>query len=73
MFEQHFVHIRQQKVDQIFVESITLSFEEWLTFPGVRRWCDLSQDMFVPQFRDYVDELIEKAKVRGYNSTFEQL
>jgi hypothetical protein len=29
MFEQHFVHIRQQKVDQIFVESITLSFEEW--------------------------------------------
>ena len=72
MFEQHFVHVGQQKVDPIFIESISLSLEEWLTFPGIRRWWDLSKDMFVPQFRDYVDDLTEKAKIRGYSSTFEQ-
>jgi hypothetical protein len=72
MFEQHFVHIEQQKVDPIFVDSINLSFEEWLTFPGTQRWWSLSNDMFVRQFRDHVDRLIEKAKIRGYNSTFKQ-
>ena len=70
MFEQHFVHIRRQKVDQMFVDSINLSFQEWLTFPGIQRWWELSRDLFVPEFREYVDDLIEKAKVRGYNSTF---
>jgi hypothetical protein len=72
MFEQHFVHIRQQKVDQIFVDSINLSFEEWLTFPGIQRWWELSRDLFVPEFREHVDDLIKKAKVRGYSSTFKQ-
>ena len=72
MFEQHFVHIGQRKADPIFIESISLSFEEWLTFPGIRRWWDLSKEMFVPQFRDHVDDLIEKAKIRGYSSTFKQ-
>ena len=72
MFEQHFVHIRQQKVDPIFVESVNLSFEEWLTFPGVQSWWDQSKDMFVTQFRDHVDDLIEKAKIRGHSSTFKQ-
>ena len=72
MFEQHFVHIRRQKVDPVFIESINLSFDELLTFPGIQRWWDLSKDMFVPQFRDHVDDLIEKAKIRGYSSTFKQ-
>jgi hypothetical protein len=72
MFEQHFVHVGQRIADPIFIESINLSFQEWLTFPGIRRWWDLSKDMFVPQFRDHVDDLIEKAKIRGYSSTFKQ-
>lgn len=72
VFEQHFVHIQQNKVDQMFVESINLSFQEWLTFPGIQRWWELSNDMFVVEYREYVANLIEKAKVRGYNSTFDQ-
>ena len=72
MFEQHFVHVGQQKVDPSFVESINLSFEEWLTFPGIQRWWDLSKDMFEPQFREHVDKMIAKAKIRGYSSTFHQ-
>jgi hypothetical protein len=72
MFEQHYLHIQQQKVDQTFVDSINLSFEEWLTFPGIQRWWELSGDMFVPKFRDHVDTMIEKAKIRGYGSSFKQ-
>jgi hypothetical protein len=71
-FEQQFVHLVQQKVDPTFVESVNLSFVEWLTFPGIQRWWGLSKDMFAPQFRDHVDDMIEKAKIRGYHSTFEQ-
>jgi hypothetical protein len=71
MFEQHFVHIQKQNVEQIFVDSINLSFEEWLTFPGIQRWWDLSSDMFEPQFREHVDKMIAKAKIRGYSSTFQ--
>ena len=70
MFEQHYVHIRQQKADPLFVDSINLSFEEWLTFPGIQRWWELSNDMFVPQFRDHVAGMIAAAKVRGHSSSF---
>jgi len=72
MHEQHFAHIGQQNVDPIFVESIHLSFEEFLTFPGTQSWWDLSKDLFVTQFRDHVDGLVEKAKIRGYSSSFKQ-
>ena len=70
--EQQFVHIRQQKADPIFVESINLSFEEFLTFPGTQRWWELSKDLFVPEFRDHVASMIEVAKVRGYSSSFKE-
>ena len=70
--EQHFVHIRQQKADPIFVESINLSFEEWLAFPGTQRWWELSNGMFVPEFRDYVADKIEAAKARDYSSSFQE-
>jgi len=70
MFEQHHVHIQHHKVEQAFIDSINLSFEEWLTFPGIQRWWELTSDMFEPRFREYVDQLVEKAKVRGHSSTF---
>ena len=70
MFEQHYVHIQHHKVEQTFVDSINLSFEEWLTFPGLQRWWELTSDMFEPQFREHVDEMVVRAKVRGHSSTF---
>jgi hypothetical protein len=70
--EQHFVHIQQHKVDQVFIDSINLAVEEWLTFPGAQRWWDLSKDMFVPQFREHIDNMIEIAKVQGYSSSFQE-
>ena len=72
MFEQHFVHIQERKVDQLFVDSINLSFEEWLTFPGIQQWWNNSKDMFVPNFRTHVYELIKSANLRGYSSSFEE-
>lgn len=70
--EQHFVHIQQQKVDQIFVESINLAVEEWLTSPGVQSWWEQCKDMYVPRFREYIDNVIEIAKARGYRSSFQE-
>jgi hypothetical protein len=70
MFEQHHVHIQHHKVEQAFVDSMNLSFQEWLTFPGIQRWWELTSDMFEPRFREYVDQMVEKAKVRGHISTF---
>ena len=72
MFEQHFVHTREQKVDKIFIDSINLSFEEWLTFPGIQSYWKLSSDLFVPEFRMHVDDLVEKVEERGYHSSFKQ-
>jgi hypothetical protein len=68
--EQQFVHTRQQKADPIFVESINLSFEEFLTFPGTQRWWEICEEMFVPEFRDHVNKKLESAKDRGYQSSF---
>ena len=72
MFEQHYVHIQHHKVEQTFIDSISLSFEEWLTFPGIQSWWELTGDMFEPQFRKHVDKMVEKAKLRGHSSSFKQ-
>ena len=68
--EQFFFHIRQQKADPIFVESINLSFEQFLTFPGTQRWWEICKDMFVSEFRDHVEGKIESARERGYKGSF---
>jgi hypothetical protein len=69
VYEQIHLHT-QTTVDPDFVKSIDLSYFEWLTFPGIQRWWEVSKDIFEPNFRNHIDTLVEKAKEKGYKSSF---
>jgi hypothetical protein len=68
--EQQYLHETNTNVDSSYFESIHSTFEEWLTFPGVQEWWDVSGNMFGAQFRQKVDADIVVAKKKGYSSSF---
>lgn len=70
IMEQQHLHRMRRNLDSAFFESIDLGFKEFLTFPGVQRWWELSNDNFAPAFRRRVNEMIVAAKKRGYHSSF---
>ncbi|MGR8948529.1 MAG: hypothetical protein ACU84Q_10805 [Gammaproteobacteria bacterium] len=73
ILEQQHLHTRRGNVDPVYFESMNLAFFEWLTFPGVQKWWELSRDLFEAEFRKFVDAQIMKAKQKGYNSSFNEL
>ena len=68
--EQQYLHEVRTNVDSIYFESIHNTYEEWLTFPGVQEWWDVSDKMFGEKFRHKVDADIMVAKKKGYSSSF---
>jgi hypothetical protein len=70
IMEQQYLHTRRGNVDPAFFESIDLAFREFLTFPGVQRWWELSREHFGAEFRRRVDALMTAARERGYSSSF---
>ena len=70
VLELQFLHTLNKNVDRAYFESINLGFFEFLTFPGVQRWWELSKGMFRMEFRQHIDELVLQAKQKGYESTF---
>lgn len=68
--EQQFLHRRRVSIDSTYFSSIDHSFTEGLTFPGLLRWWDLSQDMFDVEFREHVSMMIKSANRRGYRGSF---
>jgi hypothetical protein len=67
-YDQIYLH-KQKTVDPDFVESIDLSYFEWLTFPGIQRWWEVSKDMFEPNFRNHIDTLSKRAKEQKRRAT----
>lgn len=70
VLEQQQLHTRRGNLDPIYFDSLDLAFFEWLTFPGIQRWWELSNGLFAIEFREFIDQQIEKAKMKGYESTF---
>ena len=67
--EQQHLHRRRVSIDAYYFSSMDNSFTEGLTFPGLRQWWELSQDMFDKDFRNHVGKMIEAANERGYQGS----
>ena len=70
LLEQEQLHISKGHIEPEIFESMNRARFEFLTFPGVQTWWNLSKDLFGSEFQAHVDDIIEKAKRRGYDSTF---
>ncbi len=72
VMEAQFLHTLTENMESALFESTRYAFFEALTFPGVQQWWELSRDMFEPRFKAHVDEMIPRAREKGYNSSFKE-
>ena len=70
--EQQHLHVKQGNIDPAYFDSMDRTYFEWLTFPGTQQWWTGSKEFFEPEFRERIDTLIDKARERGYQSTFRE-
>jgi len=70
LLEQERLHIRKGHIEPEIFDSMNRARFEFLTFPGVQTWWKLSKELFASEFQAHVDDLIEKAQKKGYDSTF---
>jgi len=68
--ELQYLHGTRNRTDPIHSESMGRGLSEGLTFPGMRRWWELSRDMFDDEFQDEVERAITRARTRGYRGSF---
>ena len=68
--EQQHLHVEKGHIDPAFFDSMDRTYFEWLTFPGVQEWWVGSKEFFEPGFRARIDALFERAKEKGYQSTY---
>ena len=68
--ELQYLHGLRGKSDSVHFESMDIGLLEGLTFPGIRRWWELSHDMFDEGFQTHVNGRIESAVAGGYKGSF---
>ena len=68
--ELQYLHSTRNKTDLIHSESMRKGLSEGLTFPGMRRWWELSHDMFDEDFQKEVELAMAKAMTGGYRGSF---
>jgi len=70
LLEQERLHISKGHIEPEIFESMNRARFEFLTFPGVQSWWKGSKNLFASEFQSHVDDLIERARQKGYESTF---
>ena len=70
VLEQQYIHTSGDKLDDSYFESAYIAYKQFLTFPGVLQWWELSSDMFEEGFKKHVEEMIEEAKNLNYTGSF---
>jgi hypothetical protein len=70
--EQQHLHVSKGHIDPSFFQSLNLTYFEWLRFPGMQQWWDVSRDLFEEGFRARVDAQMAEAKEQGYSSSFKE-
>ncbi|MEQ8694012.1 MAG: hypothetical protein RIC85_01630 [Gammaproteobacteria bacterium] len=70
--EQQHVHVNKGHIDPAFFQSLNLTYFEWIRFPGIHQWWEVSKGQFEEEFRERVDKQIAEAKKKGYASSFKQ-
>lgn len=68
--ELQYLHWIRDKSDPVHFESMRMGLLEGLTFPGFRRWWELSHEMFDEGFQSHVNGAIKSAVSRGYKGSF---
>ena len=68
--ELQYLHATRDKSDPVHFKSMGMGLLEGLTFPGVRRWWELSHEMFDDGFQSHVNGTIKSAVARGYKGSF---
>ena len=68
--EVQFFHTKNKNVEASFLDSINLIFCEFLTWPGVQQWWEVSKHGFENEFREQIERQLEESKTKSYASTF---
>jgi hypothetical protein len=68
--EQQYLHTKHQSIDDLYLRSTELSFKEFIAFPGIQTWWQLSGHDFIEEFRTHIDSLMAEAKATDFKSSF---
>ena len=66
---EQFIHTKKSGVYDSYILSTKLAFEEFVTFLGFQQWWEINAGHFEPEFRLQVEQKLETAKERGYNTS----
>ena len=70
LLEQQYLHVRKGNIDPTFFESADRTYLELLVTPGSQEWWKQHRTQYSDGFRLLVDKQIEKAKAKGWESTY---
>lgn len=69
--EQQYLHIDLGNIDPVYFASLNIAFLEFLSFPGVQTWWEMSNGLFESGFRERIERDFKAAKRLNYKGSYQ--